>query len=132
MPLNTNQQFTTFSGSVIVNVANPNLDGTGVVLPVYTASSTGNVIQKIVVQATSITTPGMVRIFIDKGAAGTFLVLEIPIWPRIRSGNIPATAIVRRTNIPLSNGDIIKASTQNAEPFNVFVFGTEWNNCECG
>lgn len=113
-------------GMVQISTANTNRDGTGTLGTVLTAGSSGSVIKKIRVQATGTTTAGVVRLFLDDGT-NVRLIQEIIVPAITPSTSVEAFA---RTitygpddilHLP-SNTWLLKASTNNAETFNVFAF----------
>ena len=57
-------------GIANISTANTNRDGTGTIVAAFVAGSSGSRIDKVVIEATSTTTAGMVRLFITKGKAG--------------------------------------------------------------
>lgn len=106
-----------------VSVANANRDGTGALATIGTAPSTGCRIEEILVTAVGTTTAGMVRIFIFDGT-NTRLYAEIPVSAITPSATVPSfTAKLLPANLVLEGVDEIRASTQNGETFNVFLFG---------
>lgn len=127
------------SASVAISTANTNRDGTGTLGTAYTARSTahggkGARIDAITIQATSTTTAGMVRLFVDDGTAR--LVREIAVSALTPSGTVKAFTIPTTEGadvngrlalgLILKPGDILKASTHNAEAFVVRVEGGEF------
>lgn len=105
-----------------VTVANPNRDGTGTLVSIYTVTEVGGItIDGVRIVATVTTTDGMVRLFVDRG--GTIRMLaEIPVTAKTVSATEPGyTSSLRLSNVNLENGDILKASTEKAEAINVFI-----------
>lgn len=112
-----------------VSAANTNRDGTGTIVDLYTAPTEGARISYIRAKATVTTTAGMVRIFI-KNSGGTYrLIGEISIAAATPSATVQASEGEYYPTEPwlLLNGDVIGASTHNAEAINVFVFGSAFN-----
>lgn len=109
-----------------VSVANTARDGTGTIVTVFTASGSGARIDSVVVQATGTTTAGMVRLFINDGT-NTRLFDEIPVSAITPSGTVAAfkqTQLYSATQpIILPSGHSLRASTNNAETFNIVAFG---------
>jgi hypothetical protein len=84
------------------------------------------------VQATATTTAGMVRLFVHNGTSA-YLVAELPVVAVTPSGTIPAYSQQLNTNtmtqflpIVLPTGWSLRASTNNAEAFNVTAFGGDF------
>jgi len=104
--------------------ANTNRDGTGTLATAYTAVSNalGSRIDRVVVQATGTTTAGMVRLFIaNSGASAIRLIREIPVVAITPSATQPAfrVEVVFDNGLILENGATLRASTHNAETFNI-------------
>jgi len=110
-----------------VSTANTNRDGTGTIVTCFTAGTNGS---RIEVQATGTTTVGMVRLFLNDGT-NTRLLREVPIAAITPSGTVPAF------QIPLIFGDYVplllptsswslRAATNNAETFNITVYGGDF------
>ena len=118
----SNAQFvgTPKNGIAQVNVANTSRDGTGTLATVYTAGATGSRIDSLLVQATAITTAGMIRLFISDGANNR-LIMELPVVAVTPAAYIPAWSAT--VNFPkglvLQATWLLKASTNNAETFNI-------------
>lgn len=113
-------------GMVQISTANTNRDGTGTIGTVFTAGASGSVVKKIRISAAGTTTAGVVRLFLDDGS--NIRLMQEVIVPAIT----PSTTVeaFARTitfgpddilHLP-SNTWLLKASTHNAETFNVFAF----------
>lgn len=120
---------TPLSGVAQISVANTGRDGTGTLGTVVTAGASGSRIEEIVIEATGTTTAGMVRLFVNDGT-NSRLWREVAVTAATPSGTVLAfTASVRndtRVDLPLlvlPTGWSLRASTHNAETFNVFAFG---------
>lgn len=113
---------------VTINTANSNLDGTGTLGTVITGTGSGINIKRIFIKAIGDVTQGMVRLFIDTGS-GVRLIREIPIPTVDQRGVTPAFQYVIQfpKGLVINNGWILKASTQNAESFNILAEGVSWN-----
>lgn len=115
-------------GMKTASVANSNLDGTGTLVTVV--QSTGNLtINKVVIKASANTTEGMVRLFVEEPGKVIKLLEEVTISARhVCGGTVPTISHV--VNFP--KGFVLKknwkllASTENAEPFNVFAECLDW------
>ena len=104
-----------------ISTANTNRDGTGTVVTIFTAGSSGSRVDDIVITATVTTTAGMVRLFLNDGT-NTRLWQEIPVTAITPSGTVQAfTFTLLNQALILPNGWSLRAATNNAETFNVFV-----------
>ena len=104
-----------------VSVANTNRNGTGTIVTIFTAGSSGSRIDDIYITATATTTAGVVRLFLNDGT-NTYLWKEILV-----SATTPSTTVAVWSYALLSQALVIKtgwslrASTNNAETFNIQV-----------
>ena len=104
-----------------VTTANTNRDGTGTIATVFTAGASGSRIDDVVIQATGTTTAGMVRLFLHDGTNAR-LWAEVPVSAVTPSGTVPAfVSSLLNQSLVLPNGWSLRASTHNAETFNVIV-----------
>jgi hypothetical protein len=92
---------------------------------VLTAASNGTLIKKVLVKAEGNTTRGMVRLFVYDGT-NTQLLSEIDVYPVTKASINPAFETTVNLNFALEPGWSLKASTQNAETFNVIAEGLDW------
>lgn len=109
-----------------VSTANTNRDGTGTIATIVTAGASGSKIERIRVAATGTVTAGVVRLFIHDGT-NSRLYQEILV-----SATTPSTTIAIFTAdidfsqsdglLVLPTGYSLRASTHNAETFNVIAF----------
>lgn len=125
------------SASVAISTANTNRDGTtGTYGTIYTARAQANGgkgcrIDAIEIVATGTTTAGMVRLFVNN-----MLIREFAISALTPSGSVKAYTIptsdgadvngLLSLGLVMQPGDILKASTHNAETFQVRVQGGEF------
>jgi hypothetical protein len=116
-------------GVAVISTANTNRDGTGTIGTVFTAGASGSRIERIVIQATGTTTAGMVRLFLHDGTNAR-LYEEIAVLAITPSGTVTAFAFTIEaystpTYMPivLPTGWSLRASTNNAETFNVIAIG---------
>jgi hypothetical protein len=109
-----------------VTAANTNRDGTGTLVNIITGVAAGTRIQEVVIQATGTTTAGMVRLYLFDGTNNRlfdeFVVSAITVGA--------STAAFRTSksydNLTLPSASwILKASTHNAETFNVNALGAD-------
>lgn len=107
------------SNTVNIATANSNRDGvTGTYGTLITAGASGGRIDRLNLTATSTTTAGMVRLFVDNA-----LIREIPVLAITPSGTQPAfsTDIVFDNGLILEASSVITANTHNAESFNLTI-----------
>lgn len=122
-------QYKAVLGMDTADVANSNLDGTGTLIEVVKAG--GNLtINKVVIKASDKTTEGMVRLFVESPGKVIKLLEEVTISARqVCGGTVPTVSHV--VNFPkgfvLEKNWKLLASTENAEPFNVFAECLEWD-----
>jgi hypothetical protein len=118
----TAQYASTPRGAVAqVSTANTNRDGTGTIVTVFTAGSSGSRVDDIWIVGTGTTTAGVVRLFINDGT-NTRLWQEVMVTAITPSVSVQVfnTALFNQALI-LPNGYSLRASTQIAETFNVIV-----------
>lgn len=133
MAANTTPIFTIVPhiGYVRMSIANTGRDGTGTLNAVFTGGSNGSRIDRITVTATSTTTAGMVRFFIDDGTNVRFWK-EIPVTAATPSGTVQAfttTFITPDATSPLlvlPSSWVLRAAPHNAETFDVLAFGGDF------
>jgi len=122
------------TGLVNISTANPFLDGRpGAYGTVLTSPGTcnGTNINGVTIKATGSTTQGMVRLFITTTGGPIQLIKEITIPANTTTSVVPPFQVTVNEPIILDPGQILLASTQNPESFNVFANGTNWVNCNC-
>lgn len=111
---------------VRISTANTGRDGTGTLGTIHTAGGSGAFFKGIRVQAHGTTTAGVVRIFRQAAGAGNNELIKEILVSAITPGTgteawsdewYPSAGIV------LAAGDVLKASTHNAETFCVMAEG---------
>jgi hypothetical protein len=104
-----------------VSTANTARDGTGTLATIFTAGSSGSRIDDIKIQATGTTTAGAVRLFLHDGTNARLYdeILVPAITPSTTVEAFSATLVNQAIVLP--NGWSLRASTNNAETFNVLV-----------
>lgn len=121
-------------GNIQVSVANPNRDGTGTVVQLFTGqASFGSIVNSIVVKAENVTGPGMVRIFIEQGG-NYFLYEEFSIPASDPSSGILesySSMFIIPSGLWLAQDVSLYASTETSEVFNVIANGYTWDYCPC-
>lgn len=122
-------QYTANTGMVKMSAANSNLDGTGTVYDVITGASNGTLIKTVIIKATGTgaasTTLGMVRLFVYDGS-NTRLISEVLVPAMGQSSTDRTFEVVLPLNFKLKSGHKLKATTQNAETFNVIAEGLDF------
>lgn len=104
-----------------VSTANTNRDGTGTIATIFTAGSNGSRIDDIKIQATGTTTAGVVRLFLHDGTNAR-LFAEVLVSAVTPSTTVEAWSYTLLNQaIVIPNGWSLRASTNNAETFNVIV-----------
>lgn len=116
-------------GIVAIATANTAKDGTGTLGTVLTAGATGSRIDGICIKAKATTTAGAIRLFVHDGTTA-FLLTEIPVIAVTSSATSPSFEAQINNNtmsqlfpITLPTGYSLRASTNNAEGFNVMAQG---------
>jgi hypothetical protein len=123
-------KYTANTGMTTVSTANSNLDGSGTLGTVLTPDNTlkGCKIAAVNIKSQVSTSAGMVRLFVYNGTTN-FLVSEIPVGAVTKSSTATSYS-ARKTfgtnGFALKNSYLLKASTQNAESFNVIAEGLDW------
>lgn len=119
-------------GLQAISTANANRDGTGTLGTIFTAGTNGSRIERIVVTAQSTTTAGMIRLFLHNGTTA-FLHTEIQVFANTPSGTNPAfNATLEAFSNPnlmpiiIPSGYSLRASTNNAETFNITAIGGDF------
>ena len=125
-------RYTANTGAVNISTANSNLNGTGSMGTVLTGALDGTLIKSVTIKAAGSTSEGMVRLFINPGGGpNIFLFKEIPIPASVQTAEQPAVVVTIRCNFTLNSGDLLKASTQVADSFNVIADALDFESCDC-
>lgn len=117
-------------GAVAISTANTNRDGSGTIGTVFTADATdGSLVDHIDIQAIGTTTAGVVRLYVHNGSSA-FLWKEILVTAITPSTTVEAFRATLDCSKPenrlvLPAGWSLRASTHNAESFNVHAFGAD-------
>lgn len=119
------------AGMVRISTSNTNRDGTGTLGDVLTAATFGTRIDRILINATSTTTAGMIRLIIYDGVSASRLYKEVPVTAITPSGTVQAfTATITSPDqnplLVLPAGYVLRAGTQNAESFDVIGCGGDF------
>lgn len=114
-----------------LDTANPNRDGTGTIVQIYTSGSSGSYIgtsiTSITIKAIENTTIGMVRLYITN-SMGSYLFKEINIPTQTFSSINPRfeRTISFENNLDIQTDLELSASTENSELFDVSVTGNDY------
>ena len=128
MPANTVPIFvlTPLAPKARIATANAARDGTGTLGTLTTAGSNGAFYKGIRWQSEGTTTVGVIRIFIQTNGAGNFELKKEMLVPAVT----PSTTVEAvsgewypTSGIVLGAGDLLLASTHNAETFSVWADG---------
>lgn len=127
-------EFIGAAGTGVVSAPNPNLNGTGALVQIFTAAAAGAgfngaMITSIVVKAQQTVSAGMVRLYIKDAVGGTAtLFCEVPIPSFVRNGHLETFEfqVIVGGSLCIAPGYSIWASTENAEIFSVIVEGANW------
>jgi hypothetical protein len=119
-------QYTANTGMVTISTANSNLDGTGTLSSaIITGDSNGTFLKTVSIKAQGDTSHGMIRLFVSRDGKAK-LLKEVVIPSVIKATTDAAFECIIPMNFELKSGDILKASTQNAESFNIIAEGLDW------
>ncbi len=125
----TTAQFTATPkvGVAVISTANTGRDGTGTLGIVFTAGASGSRIERVQIKAQATTTAGMVRLFVHNGTT-SYLLTEIQVAPATPSGTLSAyeATFVFDGGLVIPTGYSLRASTNNAESFNVIALGGDF------
>jgi hypothetical protein len=116
-----------FVGQAVLLVGNTNLNVTGQLYDLASGAADGTRIDKLVVQAVSTTSAGMVRFFIYEPVADKHtLIAEVRVDAVTPSASVKAfaqTLDLLPNGIMLPQNVVLRASTHNSETFHVTAFG---------
>lgn len=110
-------------GMAAISTANTNRDGSGTLVSVLTGSTNGTKIEEVKIAAAAATTAGVVRLFLWDGTNNRLLTetLVSAITPSASVQTFERSIVF--DNLVLPSTWELRASTNNAEAFNVFAFG---------
>lgn len=110
--------------------ANTNRDGTGTIATVFTAGASGSRLERVRIQAAGTTTAGVIRLFVHDGSNARLLmeVLVTAITPSttVQAWSADIDMSYNGQALVLPNGFSLRASTHNAETFNVIAIGGDF------
>jgi hypothetical protein len=120
------------NGIKMIEVPNPNLDGTGVIETIYTVptGAAGAVIEEVGVKALGDILEGIIRLWIFTGTK-YFLITELLVPAEVQSPFEPAFRTSFKRGFFLQEGFSICASTEEANQFNISVYASLIKNCGC-
>lgn len=119
-------QYTANLGMQTISTANSELDGTGTLSNVIiTGASNGTRLRTVSVKSHGHSLGGMIRLFIFDGTNNR-LISEVEVPAVTRSASEPSFEITLPVDYALKAGWSLKASTQNAETFNIIAEGLDW------
>ena len=104
-----------------VSTANTNRDGTGTIATIFTAGSSGSRIDDVYIVATGTTTANVVRLFVHDGTnARLWRETLVPAITPSTTVSVFNAALLSQGLI-LASGWSLRASTNNAETYNILV-----------
>lgn len=105
-----------------VSTANTARNGTGTIATIFTGGSSGSRIDDISIVATGTTTAGVVRLFLNDGTT-SYLLQEILVTAITPSTTVQvfSSQLLNQAIILASSSWSLRASTNNAETFNILV-----------
>ena len=121
--MSTSAQYAAMPKTAVAQVttANTARDGTGTIATVFTAGASGSRIDDVTITAVATTTAGMVRLLLHDGTNAR-LLREVEVSAITPSGTVAAfIASLSNLALVLQSGWSLRASTHNAETFNVCV-----------
>lgn len=119
------------TAQAVISAANTNRTNTGTIVDIFTAGTNGSLVRKITIQASGTTTAGMVRLWLNIGGT-TLLYREIAVSAITPSATVAAFNSTltlydaSSDGLPLPATAVVRASTNNAETFNVIVEGGDY------
>lgn len=109
-----------------LSAANANRDGTGTVVTVFTAGSSGSKIEEVRITPAATTTAGMVRLYLHDGTTYTLLGEHAIAAATLSASVASTTTSIVYDNLILPNGWSLRASTEKAEAIKVMAFGGDF------
>ena len=118
-------------GRASLSVANPNRDGTGTLVSLFTAGTNGSLVKEVTIKAIASTTAGMIRLFLYNGTNYT-LHSELTVsavTPSATAASFAGTINLRDAEsepLELPSGWSLHCSTEKAESFHVICKGADF------
>jgi hypothetical protein len=116
------------TGIAQVSAANTARDGTGTIVSVFSAGASGSIVYKIKIVAVGTSTSNVIRLFLNDGTnTRLFEEVMVPAITPSATNHVFAYEITFPTNAPLflPTNYSLRASTNNAETYNIFAFGAD-------
>lgn len=120
--INERAKYTANTGMVQTSTANSNLNGSGTLYSIITGASNGTLIKTLTIKGITTTSMGMIRLYLNDK-----IIDEIEIPSIVQNSKEEAFSIAFDVSYNLKSGDILKASTQNAENYNIIAEGLDWS-----
>lgn len=126
------------SAAATLSTANTAFDGTGTIQTVFTAGASGARIERVVVEATTTTTAGLVSLFFSSDsaantAANVHLYDQVPVTAITPSATVAPFGAVRSNEtapslwpLILGPGQTLRASTTIAQNIRVVAVGGDY------
>jgi len=92
---------------------------------VLTAGSNGTLVKTVIIKAITNTTHGMIRLY-DYDGTNTKIIYEVEVPAITKATTDPAFEITIPMNHVLKAGNILKATTEKADTFNIIAEGLNW------
>lgn len=119
------------TGTAKISTANSNLNGTGTIVDIMTGASNGTVVRSLIIKSQVQNAQGMVRLFVKPGGGSYNLIQEVMIPATNPTGQVQSFSATIDSVISLSFGEVLAASTQNAETFSILANGMDIDFCHC-
>jgi hypothetical protein len=113
-------------GITSISTANTARDGSGTIGTVFSAGSNGSRIDEVIIQATGNTTAGMVRLFLHDGSASKLIGEQAISAATVSASVVGSRYVLTFANLSIPAGYSLRASTHNAEAFNVVALGGDY------
>jgi hypothetical protein len=114
----------------LLNVANPNLDGTGAINTVIQSTGDGTIVNTLIIKSAGSTSLGMVRLYLFDGVKN-HLIREIMIAAVKQTPAVSSFFTRIEIDLLLEKAYELRASTEFADEINVLAFGEYWDVCPC-
>ena len=117
------------AAAVLISTANTNRDGSGTIGTIFSAGTNGSAVDHIDITAIGTTTAGVIRLYIHNNVAA-FLWKEILVTAITPSTSVAVWSYSvdcsqRSSVLYLPANYSLRASTHNAESFNVAALGSD-------
>jgi hypothetical protein len=109
-----------------LSTANANRDGTGTIVTVFTAGSSGSKVEEVRITPAATTTAGMVRLYLHDGSTYSLLSEHVIAAATLSATVASTVTTIQYDNMILPNGWSLRASTEKAEAIKVTAFGGDF------